>query len=324
MALNKVAAAYLAYFAYIDDALETVRGSDFANLLKTVPAGAANGPWTLTWGPAVNDGILAYVAQGADGSYGLAFRGTDTDTSITGAFQNFLADAEAFNFVPWLYPQGQTPPLQLSAGTNQALALAIAATDPATDTSLLDYLRSLAAKGPLELIVAGHSLGGALTVAATAWLHDQLPKLGGSVSLWPHTFAAPTVWNQPFATWFASAFPYYAAVNGNDIVPMAWNNLAGVMATFPSPGPNLEKTNWPLYFAIGLVLPVVPTYTSIAASNPDPFTAAPAANETWLVEAGSMHSMQYQYFPHATGTAAPNLPNTSTIGVARPRAAAPA
>lgn len=322
MALNKVAAAYLAYFAYIDDALETVQASDFRAMLSAVPAGAANGPWTLSWGPAVNDGILCYVARGADGTYGLGIRGTDTDTSITGAFQNFLADAEAFNFVPWLYPQNQAPELQVSAGTNQALSLLIAATDPATDASLLDYLRSLATPGPLELIVAGHSLGGALTVAVTAWLHDQLPKLGNAtVSLWPHSFAAPTVWNAAFAGWFGDAFTYYAAVNANDIVPMAWNNLAGVLGTFPSPGPSLRDTNWVLYGTIYGASLLVPTYASIAPSNPDPFTAAPVANESWTAEAGSMHSMQHQYFPHATGTAAPALPNTSTLGVARPRRA---
>lgn len=322
MAMNKVAAAYLAYFAYIDDALETVRASDFTPLLNAVPAGAANGPWTLTWGPAVNDGILCYVARGADGSYGLAIRGTDTDTSITGAFQNFLADLEAFNFVPWLYPQGQTPPPQMSAGTNQALSLVIGVTDPATDKSLLDYLRSLAVAGPLDLMVTGHSLGGALAVAATGWLYDQLSKAGAiSFTLWPHTFAAPTVWNQAFASWFGTNFTYYAAVNGNDIVPMAWNNLAGILKTFPSPGPDLYKADWLLYETINAVSVAVPTYTSIAASNPDAFTATPVADETWAVEAGSMHSMQYQYFPHATGVAAPPLPNTSTIGVARPRAA---
>src|SRR5271169_2707094 len=73
MAVNKVAAAYLAYFAYIDDALETVLASDFVTLLANVPAGAANGPWRLCWGPAVNDGTLGYIAQGSDGTYALAF-----------------------------------------------------------------------------------------------------------------------------------------------------------------------------------------------------------------------------------------------------------
>jgi hypothetical protein len=321
MTLNRAAAAYLAYFAYIDDALETVQPSDFETYLRQVPSGGANGPWTLVWGPSVNDGILAYIALGADGSHGLAFRGTDSDTSVTGAFQNFLVDLEAFNYVPWLYPQNRSPALQLSAGTNQALGLAIGMTDPATDTSLLDYLRSLAASKPLELIVAGHSLGGALTVAAAAWLYDQLPKAGAvSFSIWPHTFAAPTVWNDGFASWFSSTFSYYAAINTNDIVPMAWNNLNEILTTFPQPGPNLKDTDWLIYEAVILASGAVPSYTAIAPN--DAFTVTPVSNETWLQEAGLMHSMEYQYFPHATDTAAPKLPNTSKIGVARPRAAA--
>lgn len=122
MALNKTAAAYLAYFAYIDDALETVLAGDFVTLSQSIPAGAANGPWKLCWGPAVNDGILGYVAQGADGGYALAFRGADVDGSVSGSIQNVIADANGFFLVPWLYPQQAGAPLQISAGINGALA----------------------------------------------------------------------------------------------------------------------------------------------------------------------------------------------------------
>jgi len=75
MAINKVAAAYLAYFAYIDDAMKTVLANDFVTLLASVPAGAANGPWKLCWGPAVNDGTLGYIAQGSDGTLCAGFPG---------------------------------------------------------------------------------------------------------------------------------------------------------------------------------------------------------------------------------------------------------
>ena len=54
MPVNAYAAAYLAYFAYIDDALDTVQASDFVQMLGQVPAGSPNGPWTLTWGPATD------------------------------------------------------------------------------------------------------------------------------------------------------------------------------------------------------------------------------------------------------------------------------
>ncbi|MGC2781846.1 MAG: hypothetical protein WA418_40055, partial [Bradyrhizobium sp.] len=286
MALNKVAAAYLSYFAYIDDALDTVLPNDFKKLLGSVPSGTANGPWSLCWGPAVNNGVLAYVAQGHDGSYALAFRGTDVDGSVAGAFENVLADADALFLVPWLYPQQAGAPLQISAGINDALALVIALTDPMTGLSLLDYLRGLAAKQNLQLMVTGHSLGGALAVVATAWLKDQLPKLTPSLkfTLWPHTFASPTMWNAAFATTFAKTYTYYAAVNSNDIVPMGWANLKAVLATYSPPAPVLKDTNYySIYVPIEILSATIPTYTAIVPSNPDPFTITPIAeqNDSW-------------------------------------------
>jgi hypothetical protein len=325
MALNKVAAAYLSYFAYIDDALETVQAAEFVKYLGNIPAGAANGPWRLCWGPAVNDGVLGYVAQGADGGYALAFRGTDVDGSISGSFENLLADANGFFLLPWLYPQEPGAPLQISAGINGALALAIGLTDPATSLSLLDYLRGVAKAGALNLIVTGHSLGGAIAIVATAWLKDQLPKAAPlNFSLWPHTFAAPTMWNAAFATNFAQTFTaYYAAVNTNDVVPMGWANLSGVLATFPSPGPSLYETDYySLYLPIELLSKTIPAYTEIMPGNPDSFTVTPVANESWTLEAGKMHSMQFQYFPHATGSVAPPLPGTTKTGLPRTRVVA--
>ena len=332
MPVNTYAAAYLAYFAYIDDALDTVQASDFVQMLGQVPAGKPNGPWTLTWGPAVNDGILAYVAKGADGTYALAFRGTDVDGSIEGSFSNVYDDIDALAMAPWLYPQGTDS--QVSAGMNQALLLAIGMTDPVTDLSLLDYLRPLGQTSTLELMVVGHSLGGALAVLATAWLQDQLPKAGPiNFTLWPHSFAAPTVWNAAFANAFAATFPsYFAAVNTNDIVPMAWGNLAGVQNTFSSPGPTIGDVLWGAIETVKLTLEgktiIDPNdnYTPISPDTQAPFSGSLVANVSWTDEAGLMHSMQYQYFPFATGgDQAPPLPNTTNIGAGRaamPRAVA--
>ncbi len=319
MALNKTAAAYLAYFAYIDQALDTPNPSDFTALLSQVPAGAANGPWTLTWGPALNDGTLCYVARGADGTYGVAFRGTNTDDEVTGWFQDIVEDGSA-TLVPWLYPSGGT--MEITTGTNIALALAIGATDPTSGLSLLDYLRGLAAAAPLELIVTGHSLGAALAVAATGWLHDQLGKLGQvTFTLWPHTFAGPTTWNNVFATWFGTAFTYYTAVNTNDIVPMAWADLDTLLNTYPPPYPSLYTQEYWLYSLIWGLSWASGFYTDIAASDSDVFSATLASgNTTWFEEAGLMHSMAGQYFPHATNnTPAPPLPHTTVASAAKPR-----
>jgi Lipase (class 3) len=329
MPLNKVAAAYLAYFAYIDDALDVVPVSDFRTLLAQIPAGVANGPWKLCWGPAVNNGTLGYVAQGADGTYGLAFRGTNVDGSLSTAFWNVLEDADGFALVPWLYPQQPGAPLQISAGIDTALALAIGMTDPATSVSLLDYLRGLAKSGPLDLMVTGHSLGAALVVVATAWLNDQLAKVEPlKFSLWPHTFAAPTMWNDAFAKMFVQpTYTYYAAVNTNDIVPMGWANLDTALNTYPSPGPSLFWTDALWYGALSYAQGKIQQsdYTEITPSNLDSFTQMLDPDDwLWTTEAGEMHSMQFVYFPFATGTTAPILPNTTRTGVAHPRIAVPA
>lgn len=333
MAINKTAAAYLAYYAYIDDGRDIVRASKFVECLSKVPAGAANGPWTLCWGPAVNNGTLAYVAKGADGTYGLAFRGTDIDGSLSTAFLNVIEDADGLAVVPWLYPQQPgVPPasqMQISAGIDQALSFAIAMTDPTTSLSLLDYLRGLAKSATLDLMVTGHSLGAALAVVATAWLQNQLPKVGPlKFELWPHTFAAPTMWNSPFATMFAQTFKeYYAAANQYDVVPMGWADLSDALKTYPAKGINMYNDYyWSLYVPLDAVRIGIQSYgfTDIIAGNPDSFKATLISTDSWADEAGAMHSMECQYFPHATGHAAPPLPGITRTGRARPRSVSPA
>jgi hypothetical protein len=61
--------------------------------------------------------------------------------------------------MPWLCPRQSGAPLQISAGINGALALAIGLTDPTTSLSLLDYLRGVAKSGKLELMVTGQRVG---------------------------------------------------------------------------------------------------------------------------------------------------------------------
>lgn len=317
MTVPKVAAAYLAYIAYTDDNLEVVQAADFQTMLQQVPGGDANGPWTLVWGPAVNAGILAYVAQGKDGTYALAFRGTDSDATVPAFWENVLTDAED-GAVPWLYRSPQDPSLQVTAGTMQALTLAMAMSDPQHDRLLLDYLRSIATAAAPQLIVTGHSLGGGLVPAAAAFLYDQVGKLGsGAFTILPCTFAAPTISTAAFSTWFETTFTHYTAVNSQDVVPKAWNNLAGVKSLFASPGP---AASWETKAAIDVVMPLIPTYGSITPT--DLFTRTPISATDWFAEAEAMHSMADTYFPHATGGAAlPVLPHTRTGARAMTRSA---
>jgi hypothetical protein len=235
---NIAAAASLAFIANADEQckLPDLKKAIEDDLGKIVLE--AGGPWSLEWGPALNNGILAYVALSADKSqYALAIRGSLVSWDIHGFFRNWFDDLDAFKQVPWKYPAIEGA--LIACGTNDALSSLIGLIDPYTYKHLLDYLRSTFK--PVEnLIVTGHSLGGCLTTAGAAWLHNQLPK----VNITPFAFAPPTAGNQAFAQYYNSIFPdadAYCCVNTCDIVPMAYENVAGIQNVYPAPSQTLRQ-----------------------------------------------------------------------------------
>jgi Lipase (class 3) len=297
-----LAAANLAFIAYDEEDDQWLQKAAIIEDLGALKADA-NGPWTLTWGPADNDGVLAYVAQGADGTYALAFRGSLIDDDAEGFLENWLDDVSAFVQVPWLYPQSSGA--NIAAGNNAALALAIGLTDPTTDAGLLDYLRSVAAQngGTITLAVCGHSLGGALTTIASVWIADQLPKVSGvSASITPFTFAAPTIGDAKFAALYDGLFAggSYACVNTQDMVPMAWANLAGLIGSFGPVGETLDQYSFALWLlAEGAKVTVGSEYVPVKPTHIDKFVGpAISASNDWPTEAGAQHSMQFCYLPH--------------------------
>lgn len=304
-------AAYLAYFAYIDDELAAPNPRDFEQLLATVPRGFANGPWTLTWGPAAYGGTLVYVARGADGTYAVAFRGTNAgylDDEIRDLIDDFWYPPEDWPFAP-----GEG--MKVCTGTSWALVDAIEAR-AASGSTLLAYLSDLVQEShdQVEIMVTGHSLGGTLAVVATAWLQAALPQIDNFV-LVPKTFAAPTAWNGAFARWCEERFSYFASFNTYDVIPMMWTRIDDLLASYVD-GPKLEtfdKLGWDFFEAIRLdiaferydYVPVAPRFAFDFAGTLDP-------ELDWFQNVKAMHSMRYQYFPHATGQTAPNLPHAKT------------
>jgi len=299
-----LAAANLANIAYLDEDEPANQKTDIANALNAL-AGDANGPWTLTWGPANNDGVLAFVARGADGTYALAFRGSLSDDDAEGFFNNWLDDVSGLILVPWLYPQSAGA--NISSGMNAALALVIGLTDPVTDLSLLDYLRGVAGRsgGAIELAVTGHSLGGALTPLAAAWLADQLPNVPVvEATIAPFTFAAPTVGDAKFSALFNGLFSAraYGCVNTQDVVPMAWTDVQGIIDSFGPNGETLSDYSYALWIAAeGVKIAVAHDYAALTYAIVDAFAGpAIAAGNDWPTEAKIQHSMANVYLPHVT------------------------
>ena len=310
---SKSAAVLLTSVTYTDEEADTPENDEkqkreMTQKLAQIPA-ESNGPYTLLWGPTTNNGILVYVAQGADNSYAVAFRGSlSSESDPVGFFQNWADDLLALTMVPWKYPYNNDRHNQakVSSGMNDAIALGIAATDRDTGVTLIDFLRSQISKEPGSIMTTGHSLGGAMANLMAVWLVDQLPRAGGpkGVNVVPFTFAAPTVTESNFAEWFQQVCPIsYHCVNRLDIVPMAWANLDGNdgITSFYPDGPSLFGFSKILYLVIKSASLVANGlgYTTLNTGTMDYFEGQRSQNQvSFSTEASMMHSLQNMYQTH--------------------------
>jgi pimeloyl-ACP methyl ester carboxylesterase len=195
-----------------------------------------------------------YVAiNAARNRIAVAIRGTVSEDSWS-MLWSILQDADPIVQDNWRYPISST--VKVAGGFDDGLENIIAMTDPATD-----FLRKTLAATQAELIVTGHSLGGALATMVALWLQDQLPKGGGpsNVRITPYTFAAPTAGNQAFANLYDAKFPNSSRyVNSRDLVPMGYANIATMVANY-APAPLLKNYSWlaydTLYYAASSLAP---------------------------------------------------------------------
>jgi hypothetical protein len=278
------ATALLSNYSY-DDPYSNIF-SDVTTIPKTY-----NGPYKVVWGPVEMNGTLTYVAKGADGSLAIANRGTDNSKDI-------IYDLEIAP-TPWIYPSNWNG--QVTTGMNDAFNDVISGRDPSTGTTLGQFLSNF--NGNPTLYVTGHSMGGAVANLVAAYVNNQLP----AYNVQPITFAAPTVTDQNFAIGWNKVFgnTAVAVTNGQDVVPMTWNNLGDVLWTYSPPGEALED------YADGVLEATVIGFqlsidyfcennsfcpTSLGA-NPLSWSNSICANLNWLDQAIWQHSIELTYLP---------------------------
>jgi len=213
------------------------------------------GPWTVVWGPQVVIGpalpykdvaantlfIASQPGENGGTVFVVAIAGTNPD-SFYGWFGEDFAVA---NTLPWANalnldfaasgPNPATTSPLISQGTADGLAQLFTLTDPNNNgQTFYQFLQSqiaAAPAGPVEVIVTGHSLGGALSASVALWLADSQgpaatfawdPNYRAIVSALPSAGAPPG--NAGFAL-------HYDAVlgprtnrlwNALDVIPHAW------------------------------------------------------------------------------------------------------
>jgi hypothetical protein len=113
---------------------------------------------------------------------------------------------------------------------------------PAVDgDALVSFLRGEAERRPIEVIVTGHSKGGALAPALALALAET-PNLGPA-TVHCVAFAGPSPGNADFAARFATRFDgvrgqFHRVVNPRDVVPHAWESSSlKRIAQLYKPGP---------------------------------------------------------------------------------------
>jgi hypothetical protein len=214
--------------------------------------GQGGGTWTLVWGPYVlskwaglrfNIVNAMYVAQQSEtNNYIIGIAGTDFRSLF-----DWLVEDFDITPITWPYADAGTIETGASIGLQKLQAMKPFPGMAQPGVPLIEYLSTITSS-PINLYIAGHSLGGALTEVVAMWLADTQGADGwdpnSNATVTPFSYAGPTPGDPMWVAHFNETFQNGAAQrvwNTYDVVPHAWN--AAQVAQIPDlydgdPAPN--------------------------------------------------------------------------------------
>lgn len=192
------------------------------------------GHWDIIWGPRVIRQQLIPANAMAVLTNGTTIMVAVSSTNPESLYDWFIEDGDVSSTIPW-HHGGAPDGALLSKGTAIGLKTLLAMTDPATNTTLGEFLKGMP-HSKRSLIFTGYSLGAALAPVLAAALYNSSTALDRAA--WERVsvnmVAGATPGNAIFAEFFAKEFPVaitgpkpWQAWNRNtwntlDVVPHAW------------------------------------------------------------------------------------------------------
>ncbi len=190
----------------------------------------------IPWGPIAHKGhaglvsdSLAFIIKDELGSgipeYTLIIRGTNPVSLQSWLFQ----DLDVSGCTPWSRQSPHTGAAGacISKATDNSLGIHKGLRDG--DATILEWIkRTVQANeaGGIKLNVAGHSLGGLMSVTFAAWIHDELSHegLSGKVDVHVYSYAGPSAGNGQFASYVEGLFgeKLRRFVNPLDVATHVW------------------------------------------------------------------------------------------------------
>ncbi|EDP96144.1 hypothetical protein U8527_14635 [Kordia algicida OT-1] len=197
------------------------------------------GDWSAIWGPIVYANDATSNSVHADNTMGMYYNESENTiviaiagTNVNSPFGWLVEDFSVNKTVSWELVTGVPNSGNISNGTHIGLNILLGMKNKGEET-LIEALQSFLHKNEsltnIQIAVAGHSLGGALSPTLALYLLDTKKDwdVNGQTSLGTFPTAGPTPGDEAFAAYYekqiaADNIYYLSQHNGIDVVPHAW------------------------------------------------------------------------------------------------------